>query len=205
MEVAVALVGKLEMFGLVDVLRSLAATSKTGCLRIEGNRGEGQVWLAHGDLVGAEAQRALPDAEIDEIFFELLRSQEGSFQFDAEEPAGWSPEDAANVETVLDRAHRLLQEWHELHSIVPSVDHRVRLKPDLETYQVTLDRRSWSTVTSIGPGKSVSQLATVLGTSEIESLRRVRDLLVAGVVSLTPPLQPPVAAQPAPRAEVSVQ
>lgn len=197
-----ALVGKLEMFALVDVLRSLAATSKTGCLRIEGNRGEGHVWLADGDLVGADAQRALPDAEIDEIFFELLRSQEGSFQFDVEEPAAWSPEGVANVDAVLDRAHRLLQEWHELHAVVPSVDHRVTLRTELDTYQVTLDHRAWSTVTAIGPGRSVSQLAQVVGASEIEALRRVRDLLVAGVVSLTPPLQPPAAAPPAPHAEV---
>ena len=43
---ALALQGTLDTFSLPDVLRLLATTSKTGRLRIDGDRGLGSVWLA---------------------------------------------------------------------------------------------------------------------------------------------------------------
>ena len=48
-----ALQGTLDTFSLPDVLRLLATTSKTGRLRIEGDRGQGSVWLDAGGVVAA--------------------------------------------------------------------------------------------------------------------------------------------------------
>ena len=45
-EVTVALQGTLDTFALPDVLRLLAATKKTGRLRITGGRGTGSVWVS---------------------------------------------------------------------------------------------------------------------------------------------------------------
>ena len=46
-----ALQGTLDTFALADVLRLLAATTKTGRLQIDGDRGVGSIWLVDGAVV----------------------------------------------------------------------------------------------------------------------------------------------------------
>ena len=101
-----ALQGTLDTFSLPDVLRLLATTSKTGRLRIEGDRGQGSVWLDAGGVVDAAADRAVEGTPTDEVVFELLRFDSGSFAFDADDRAagGHRPED---VEDILRRATNL--------------------------------------------------------------------------------------------------
>ena len=114
-----ALQGSLDTFALPDVLRLLATTAKTGRLRIEGDRGNGSVWLRDGTVMAASADRATEDAPAEEVLFELLRFDEGSFAFDMDElsPNGEQPED---VEILLRNAGSLLSEWNELVAILLS-------------------------------------------------------------------------------------
>ena len=56
-----ALQGSLDTFALPDVLRLLAATAKTGRLRIEGDGGRGNVWLRDG-TVPSGTDNGLPRA-----------------------------------------------------------------------------------------------------------------------------------------------
>ena len=55
-----ALEGSLDAFGLPDVLRLLAATAKTGCLYVGGDRASGHVWVDRGGrqrpLIGARSR-----------------------------------------------------------------------------------------------------------------------------------------------------
>src|SRR5690606_31291066 len=127
---ALALQGTLDTFSLPDVLRLLATTSKTGRLRIEGDRGQGSVWLTDGGIVDADAERAVEGTPTEEVVFELLRFTSGSFAFDGDDVVAGSgkPED---VETVLKRANSLLSEWTELEAVVPSLEHEVTLSGDL--------------------------------------------------------------------------
>ena len=81
---ALALQGTLDTFSLPDVLKLLATTSKTGRLRIDGDRGQGSVWMREGRVVDADADRSVDGAPTDEVVFELLRFGSGSFAFDAE-------------------------------------------------------------------------------------------------------------------------
>ncbi len=74
-----ALQGTLDTFALPDVLRLLAATTKTGRLQITGDRGTGEVWLDHGSVVGGTAQALTPTTA--DVVFELLRQGQGSFEF----------------------------------------------------------------------------------------------------------------------------
>ncbi|MGH2685947.1 MAG: DUF4388 domain-containing protein, partial [Actinomycetota bacterium] len=48
-----ALQGTLDTFALPDVLRLLASTAKSGCLRVRGSRGEGEIWFESGAVVAA--------------------------------------------------------------------------------------------------------------------------------------------------------
>lgn len=181
-----ALQGTLDTFSLPDVLRLLATTSKTGRLRIEGDRGQGSVWMADGGIVDADAERAVDGTPTDEVVFELLRFGSGSFAFDGNDTAGKSgkPED---VETLLRKANSLLSEWSELEAVVPSLEHQVKLAADLSVDEVTIDADRWKSLVAVAAGCTVGELATSLGLTELGVSRAVRDLVDLGVADVAAP------------------
>ena len=179
-----ALQGTLDTFSLPDVLRLLATTSKTGRLRIDGDRGRGNVWLSDGGVVDADADRTLDGTPVDEVVFELLRFESGNFAFDGDDTAAASgkPED---VEALLRRANALLGEWNELEAVVPSLEHEVTLAGDLSADEVTISADSWQSLVAVSSGRTVGELATALGLTELGVSRAVRDLVELGVVDVT--------------------
>jgi hypothetical protein len=195
-----ALQGTLDTFSLPDVLRLLATTSKTGRLRIDGDRGRGSVWLADGGVVDADADRTLDGTPVDEVVFELLRFETGNFAFDGDDTgaAGGKPED---VEALLRRANALLGEWNELEAVVPSLEHEVTLSRDLSTDEVTINADNWQSVVAVASGRTVGELASALGLTELGVSRAVRDLVELGVVDVSLTDRPrPAAPAPAPAA-----
>ncbi|HET9610748.1 MAG TPA: DUF4388 domain-containing protein [Acidimicrobiales bacterium] len=181
-----ALQGTLDTFSLPDVLRLLATTSKTGRLRIDGDRGHGSVWLADGGVVDADAERAVDGTPTDEVVFELLRFSAGSFAFDGDDvaAANGKPED---VEVLLKRASSLLSEWTELEAVVPSLEHEVTLSGDLSADEVTIDAERWRSLVAVAAGCTVGELASTLGLTELGVSRAVRDLVDLGVADVDPP------------------
>ena len=197
-----ALQGTLDTFSLPDVLRLLATTSKTGRLRIEGDRGRGSVWLAEGGVVDADADRTLDGTPVDEVVFELLRFESGNFAFDGDAPGSGAgePED---VEALLRRANALLGEWTELEAVVPSLEHEVTLAGDLSADEVTISADNWQSLVAVASGRTVGELATTLGLTELGVSRAVRDLVELGVVDVALSDRPRPAAPAAPAAPVS--
>jgi len=181
-----ALQGTLDTFSLPDVLRLLATTSKTGRLRIDGDRGQGSVWLDGGGVVDAAADRAVDGTPKDEVIFELLRFDKGTFAFDADDeaPSGGRSE---GVEDILRRATSLLREWNELEAVVPSLAHQVTLASDLSADEVTIDADRWKTVVAVASGRTVGELAKELRLTELGVSRVVRDLVELGVADVEPP------------------
>ena len=118
--------------------------------------------------------------------FELLRFEEGSFDFELDEPSpnGEQPED---VEVLLRDANALLSEWKDLEKVVPSLEHQVTLVDTLPGDDVTIEAEHWPTVVAVGTGSSVGQLASALTLGELGVTRKVRDLVELGVVSLDEP------------------
>ena len=183
-----ALLGELDVFGLDDVLRVLASTGKTGCLHVDGEAGRGRVWMYDGALLSIEAQRARPGTSPEDIAFELLRLDRGSFTFRNDEPLPTSGPGPLDLDVVLHGARLRLEEWEALRAYVPSLDHHVVLRQQLEADTVTIDARAWTTLQAVGAGRSVAQLAGVLDVDELECVRRVRDLLELGVAELIAPV-----------------
>ena len=106
-----ALQGTLETFALPDVLRLLASTKKSGVLRVDTERGHGEVVVVDGALAGGSAERAPLAEDPADVLFELLRSADGSFLFDTDadvtgtgevhvhEPVKKSPADMVSLST----------------------------------------------------------------------------------------------------------
>jgi uncharacterized protein DUF4388 len=185
-----ALRGTLDTFGLQDVLRLLATTGKTGRLRVDGDQGQGSIWLRDGAVLTALSDRA-ESAPPDEVLADLLRYEMGDFSFDAAFDGADQPTNGSephDIEQLLTSASRLLDEWNNLLGVVPSLDHRVGLVeviPDDE--EVTIDARRWEIITALGPGCTAGELATSLELTELDVLRTVHDLVELGIVEVSAP------------------
>ena len=193
-----ALQGTLDTFALPDVLHLLAATKKTGCLRLTGDRGAGAVWVDGGQTVAVSADHAPLAVEPVDALFELLRFEEGSFAFAADEHHD-QPGSATDVETLLSGAGDLLAEWREIESVVPSLDAYVTLRRHLDTDDVTISADKWPALVAVGDGATVRGIGERLQLAELPVSRAVRDLVELGIVDLEERAPAPtVAPSPAP-------
>ena len=177
-----ALQGTLETFSVPEVLRLLSSTKKTGLLALDGDRGLGNVWFEDGDIVGARSDQEEHSA-IEAVLFDLLRYRDGSFVFDSEaEPIGTGP--AVPVETALGQAEAMLTEWQELAQVVPSLHVRVRLVRELAGESATVTSDQWRSVVAVAGGATAAELGRRLGLGELDTCRRVRDLVTAALVEV---------------------
>jgi hypothetical protein len=182
-EVIVALQGTLDTFALPDVLRLLAATKKTGRLRITGGRGTGSVWVNAGEVEVIEATHAPHASEAVDALFELLRFEEGAFTFDAEALHD-EPGPPTDVEILLAESEALLAEWRDIEVVVPSMDAWVTLRKDLPMPEIALDQARWTTIVAIGGGATVRRIGDELCLAELPISRAVRDLAEVELVDI---------------------
>lgn len=189
-----ALQGTIETFALPDVMRLLASTRKTGCLRLSGSRGSGSIWVDGGQVVASEASGAPHAGGPVEVVFELLRFPDGDFVFEAEEVAGVAgpPQE---VEPLLTEAERMLEEWREIEAVVPSLESWVAMRPELDTDEVVIDRERWKLLAAIGSGTTVGRLGDALTMGELPVSRAVKGLVDAGLATIG---EPPAGADLAP-------
>lgn len=177
-----ALQGTLDTFALADVLRLLATTSKTGQLQVQGVQGDGRIDIDAGSVVGGSTSLA-ETSEADEVLFELLRMDDGSFVFDQDTPpgAGGNPRDVEDVIAAAESAHR---EWQDLSTVVPSLEVGLVLVEDLPVESTTIDRERWKLVVAIGGGTTVRALGAHLGLAELPVLRATRALVDDGLAEI---------------------
>jgi hypothetical protein len=194
-EVTVSLHGTLETFALPDVMALLAATRKTGELRVVGGRIDGRVYLDAGQVVAAQVGRA--DSFVDAVF-ELLRLTSGKFSFDAEKTPA-EPSEPVDIEPLLLEAGGRLTEWRGIEAVVPSMDHGVKLVLELGDPHVTLAADQWRMVVAVAGARCVHEVADRLGLGEYGACKALKDLVESGVVEVTDPPKPEAKA-PAPAA-----
>lgn len=184
-----ALQGNLDTLPIPEVLWVLAATRKTGCLRVQSDSGQGTVWLREGTLTAATTDR-VPDGPLEEVVGDLLRYQDGSFVFDVDDRAPERVDGSGLVDDVLDRARVLVAEWEDLRAMVPSLEHRVALVADVGNGPVTITADQWPTLTAVARGCSVAELATSLGLTELGVLRALDRLGAQGLTRIEAPPSP---------------
>lgn len=178
-----ALQGTLDTFALPDVLRLLAATKKTGRLRITGGRGTGSVWVNAGEVEVIEATHAPHASGAVDALFELLRFEEGAFTFDAEALHD-EPGPPTDVEILLAESEALLGEWRDIEVVVPSMDAWVTLRKDLPMPEIALDQARWTTIVAIGGGATVRRIGDELCLAELPISRAIRDLAEVELVDI---------------------
>ncbi|MEQ1786033.1 MAG: DUF4388 domain-containing protein, partial [Acidimicrobiales bacterium] len=148
------------------MLRLLAATKKTGRLRLTGSRGTGSVWVTSGEVEAIEATHAPHASEPVDALFELLRFEDGAFTFDAEATHD-EPGPPTDVEILLAESESLLAEWRDIEAIVPSMDAWVTLRRTLPLPEVAIDQERWTTIVAVGGGATVRRIGDELCLAEL--------------------------------------
>lgn len=179
-----ALQGTLETFSVPEVLRLLSSTRKTGMLALEGDRGHGSVWLGEGSIISARSDHE-GTGDIDATLFDLLRFATGEFVFEPDATPDHPVSAEVDVDEALTRAEELLSEWQELESVVPSLLVGVRLARELQGETATVTAEQWRALAAIGDGTSAAGLGQRLGLGELDTCRRLRELIEASFVELT--------------------
>ena len=156
-----ALQGTLDTFELPDVLRLLASTKKTGRLLLHGDRGEGSVWLADGQVDGGPDRRRRRTA----TRATACSTCSGPAKAASPSSPAWRrtrrarPTTSSRCSTPTERR---LAEWREIEAVVPSLHAWVRWCPELPAPEVTVDAATWRLVATIGSGITVGDLGRSL-------------------------------------------
>lgn len=192
-----ALQGTIDTFELTEVVRLLAAGSKTGVLRLEGSRGSGRVWVDEGKVTTITVDHAPRAESLAEAMFELLRFEDGHFTFASDElanPAG----EPTELDGILVDAEAQLAEWREIEVVVPTTRALVTLRRELTRADVVLDKQRWRLVAAIAGGITVATLGDAMDLGELPVSRAVKDLIELGVIDLDITVaDDPVADEPA--------
>ena len=135
-----SLQGSLETFALPDVLVLLASTKKDGELRVSGAKIDGKIWVEKGQIVHSDIN-SKERPSVDAVF-ELLRLEDGSFVFEADQPAP-ARHDPETIDVVLADAQVRLGEWKEIAKVVPHLDVLVDMADQAPGDSVAITASQW--------------------------------------------------------------
>lgn len=180
-----SLKGSLQTVALTEVLQFLSSTGKSGEFQVSGGRGEGRLWFEDGAIGAFDAWRSF---ETSDAIWEMLRIEDGEFHFSAGVTA---PPDAhrgdGDVTRAIEAAEARMDQWRDIVSVVPSLDHHVDLHHDAPGDGVHLEPAQWSLVVAIAAGRSVGDVLSARELSEFEGCRSLRDLVQMGLVDISQP------------------
>ena len=176
--------GGLDELRPAPLLEFLAATAKTGALRVKGHHGAVTVWLVDGAAAAAESTG--PDDDLLDQLVDLLRTPAGTFVFDEGESP--RPDRAATPDPdLLPRAVQRLRDWEDLADAVPSLSLVVKLL-NTDDEDVQLSSSAWSVSVAVAGGHhSVASVAKHLKWSAFRTCKAVRELVEAGRATLVLP------------------
>jgi hypothetical protein len=151
------------------------------------------VYIDDGHLVGADVgehstnSAADVQSRLEEICFELLEAERGSFEF-TPDAVGMGPAMVnLEVDEALEAARRRLADWREIQEVIPSLDLHPRVVDSLPAEQVTLSKERWRMVTAIDGRRSIRAIARSVGFTEYDTCRAVKSLMDDGIVELVGP------------------
>jgi hypothetical protein len=172
-EARLSLHGSLQTFPLADVLVMLAGTTKTGELRVEGDRLDGRLWLDEGELVAFEVGSA-PDAAT--ALFQLFRLGDGTFSFEAGQLAP-DPGPATALAPLVGQAGAWLEEWRTIEGVIHAPEDWVTLLPVAAGEEVRLSSEQWRAVVTMAGPMTVHQVVKAMGVGDLVACRALRDLV----------------------------
>lgn len=183
--------GTFDVLDFSAVMEMLAERSMSGRLHVRSRSFAAYLFFSEGLIVGADQSEHQAAAvagdvsqRVQEICFELLGSDRGTFEFDPGRAGAVLGATAVTVQDALGDAHQRLDEWQELQALIPSLDLQPHLVTELDPGQVTLDREQWRVLTAVDGRRNLRSIGRALNLSDFEVCRAMRELLNAKVVEI---------------------
>jgi uncharacterized protein DUF4388 len=192
--------GTLETLPLPELLGLLSHSRKTGALWLDAGNSSAVLYLVEGRCAAAESSDAgepLLDhdallARVIDVCFAVERTEDGKFRFGPEQSA-WSCDDTVDLDVAVDELGRLVAEWRDIQSVIPSLDCRMKLADDLGVDELTLDRERWQLVVAIDGRRSVRDLVRKTDRPVLDVCHTILSLVDAGAVNVGAPPAAPAA------------
>lgn len=179
---AASLVGALSQFSVPDVLRLVASRRHRGELLVVASGLDGRLWLHDGTLTGAAVRGTSSPVQ---AVFELALLEDGWFYFTSGRAAPEPTEAPHPVEDVLRTILPQVVEWRDLLHRVP-MDAVVKLAPTPPQGDVQLSAAQWQVLASVGGrGARVIEVVAATGRDQVQTMRTLRDMAGAGLVTIT--------------------
>lgn len=152
-----------------------------------GARRVGEIMVDDG-LVPRERMEEIVKEQIEDTIFEVLRWEGGTFLF---EPGVSSEEDVwieVSVENLVMEGARRFREWHQITRRVPTLEAVPRFADDGDgAVEVALTPEEWAFVSALDGHRTVAQLASACGFTDLEAARTVFGLVTAGLLDVDLP------------------
>lgn len=171
--------GRLDQLPLIDILKMLSSSQRTGKLRlIQGGR-EGEIYLDQGSLVHAATGAMIGEQAV----YTMMSWLEGEFSF---QPDQESPDESIELATeqILLEAARKTKEWKSIKDMIPSNDIIFKLSPSGSPETVSLEPAEWQVLAQVNGKRSVKDLTRLLDKNEFEVGKILFSLTKAGLLEV---------------------
>jgi hypothetical protein len=185
--------GTFDTLALPEVLGLLAQSRKTGALWLRAGTAEGRVYLADGRCCAAESdthvEPVATDRDLDQrlvdVCFELARQDDGSFRFVVDDEPTWRVGGAGvAIEDAVGSLERLLEEWREIQAVIPTLDVRLQLTPELGTDSIIIDQPRWRLLVALDGNRSVRDVMSLTERGVLDVCNALKELIEEGAVEV---------------------
>ncbi len=150
----------------------------------EDGRRLGQILVDEG-YITEEVLQAFVQEQIQDTIFDLMRWDEGDFDFEAmpevvDEDIGL----IVSIENVVMEGARRLEEWNRIRKKIPSVEvvFKMATAPGEGTFEISLKPTEWQLLLLVDCTRSVAELASETGRTDFEVARVLYGLFSAGLL-----------------------
>jgi hypothetical protein len=185
--------GTFDTLPLTEVLKLLAQSEKTGALWLRAGSVEGRIYLADGRCCAAESVEQTEPVTTDrdlgqrlvDVCFTLARHPGGSFRFVLDDEPTWRVGGAGvEIDDAVGALDRLLEEWREIQAVIPSLEVRPRLAPELGSDSIIIDAPRWRLLVSLDGRRSVRDLMHEQRRSVLDICNALKELIEEGAVEV---------------------
>jgi hypothetical protein len=176
---AEALTGNLAQLKLLDILRLLHLSGRTGQLELTTDEGEfGEIYLVNGQITHALFEESIGE----EAIFGLFSWSKGTFRFVADETTDEQTVGLATTQ-ILEEAMTYASEWERIRKVIPSSNavYRLASRPSAE---IQLRAEDWSVLTQLDGERTVREIAEVSQLNELFTSKVICRLYELGLLEL---------------------
>lgn len=174
-----ALSGNLAQLKLIDILRLLHLSGRTGQLELTSDDGKfGEIYLVNGKITHSLYEEWIGE----EAVYGLFSWAEGTFRFHANET---TDEMTVSLDTnqILEEALTYAGEWDRIRLVVPSSNAVFRLA-SRPASDVQLRAEDWSVLTQLDGEKTVTEIAEASQLNELFTSKILCRLHELGLIEL---------------------